>query len=83
MAVRAQHVARDATGRWALVGLVAFPLAIHAGNLFGAPPPSVEAIASVGQAQWLLVAWGCWVDGHRRRRRGRPPGGRRLFNPTR
>lgn len=58
--------ARDATGRWALWGLVAFLLAIHAANLLGPPPPSVEAIAWVGQAQWLLVAWGYWVDAHRR-----------------
>ncbi len=32
----------------------------------GAPPPSVEAIAWVGQAQWLLVLWAYWVDNHRR-----------------
>lgn len=59
-------VAADQVGRWALAALVAFLLLIHAGNLFGAPPPSVEAIAWVGQAQWLLVLWGYWVDNHRR-----------------
>ena len=58
--------ALDRTGRWAFWGLVAFLLAIHAGNLLGPPPPSVAAIAWVGQAQWLLVAWGYWVDAHRR-----------------
>ncbi len=56
----------DAVGRWAFAGLVAFLLAIHAGNLLGPPPPSVEAIAWVGQAQWLLVLWAYWVDDHRR-----------------
>ena len=56
----------DATGRWAFAGLVAFLLAIQAGNLLGAPPPSVEAIAWVGQAQWLLVLWAFWADNHRR-----------------
>ena len=56
----------DRAGRWGFAGLVAFLLAIQAGNLFGAPPPSVEAIAWVGQAQWLLVLWGFWVDNHRR-----------------
>jgi hypothetical protein len=56
----------DAVGRRAFAGLVAFLLAIHAGNLFGPPPPSVEAIAWVGQAQWLLVLWAYWVDNHRR-----------------
>lgn len=56
----------DATGRWALWGLVAFLLLIYAANLFGSPPPDVTVLAWVGQAQWLLVGWGYWVDGHRR-----------------
>lgn len=55
----------DRTGRFALAGLVAFLLLVHAANLFGAAPPSVEAIAWVGHAQWLLVAWAYWVDRHR------------------
>jgi hypothetical protein len=57
--------ARDATGQWALVGLVAFLLAVYAGNVFGSPPPSVAAIAWVTEAQWLLVLWGFWIDRHR------------------
>ena len=57
--------ARDRIGSWALWSLVAFLAAIYAGNLFGAPPPDVMAIAWVGQAQWLLVAWGYWIDRHR------------------
>lgn len=57
--------ARDRTGVWALWGLVALLVAIYAGNLFGAPPPDVAAIAWVGQAQWLLIAWGYWIDRHR------------------
>ncbi len=56
----------DRAGRWGFAGLVAFLLAIQAGNLLGPPPPSVEAIAWVGQAQWLLVLWGFWIDNHRR-----------------
>ncbi|HJV51656.1 MAG TPA: hypothetical protein VJ652_09360 [Noviherbaspirillum sp.] len=56
----------DATGKWALWSLVLFMLAIHAGNLFGDPPPSAMAIAWVGQAQWLLVLWAYWADKHRR-----------------
>lgn len=58
----------DATGKWAFWALVTFLVLIHAGNLFGEPPPSSEAIAWVGQAQWLLVLWGYWVDKHRRLR---------------
>lgn len=58
--------AADATGLWALWGLVGFLVVIYFANLFGPPPPSVVALAWVGQAQWLLVAWGYWVDRHRR-----------------
>ena len=58
---RAAWARMDKVGRWAFGSLVAFLLAIHASNLLG-PPPSVTAIAWVGQAQWLLVAWAYWVD---------------------
>lgn len=57
--------ARDRIGRWGLWSLVMFLAAIHAGNLFGPPPPDVMAIAWVGQLQWLLVLWAYWVDSHR------------------
>jgi len=57
--------AADAIGRWGFVGLVVFLLAIQAANLAGSPPPSVTAIAWVGQAQWLLVLCGYWLDRHR------------------
>jgi len=55
----------DPTGKWAFRSLVVFLVAIHLGNSFGAPPPSVTELAWVGQAQWLLVAWAYWVDRHR------------------
>ena len=50
---------------WALVGLL---LVIYAGNILGPPPPSVSAIAWIGQAQWLLIVWGYWIDRHRQAR---------------
>lgn len=56
---------RDAAGRWGLVALVVFLIGIYAGNLFGPPPPSTDAIAWLGHAQWLLVLWGYWIDKHR------------------
>jgi hypothetical protein len=56
----------DVVGKWGLVGLVLFLFLIYAGNLFGSPPPTTQAIAWVGQLQWLLVLWGYWVDRHRR-----------------
>ena len=57
--------ALDRIGTFGLAGLVLFLPLVYAGNLTGPPPPSVTAIAWVGQAQWLLVAWAYWVDGHR------------------
>ena len=59
---------RDAIGRWAWLGLVVFLFVVHLSNVFGPPPPSVTAVAWVGQAQWLFVAWGYWIDAHRERR---------------
>ena len=45
--------------------LVVFLVIIYFGNVFGPPPPSVSAIAWTSQAQWLLIAWGYWLDKHR------------------
>ncbi|HEX5128570.1 MAG TPA: hypothetical protein VFV90_02430 [Usitatibacter sp.] len=56
---------RDAIGRWAFAGLAAFLVVTYAMNLAGDPPPSMTAVAWVGQAQWLLVLWAAWVDRHR------------------
>jgi hypothetical protein len=58
-------LAKDRIGRYALIGLVALLALVHMGNVLGPPPPSVSAIAWLGQAQWLLVAWAYWVDAHR------------------
>jgi len=57
--------ARDALGRWTLWGLVVFLLVIYMADRLSPPPPNVMAIAWVGHAQWLLVAWGYWIDRHR------------------
>lgn len=56
---------KGSIGFWALV---AFLLAVNFANLFGPPPPSAKAIAWAGQTIWLLVAWGYWIDRHRRLR---------------
>lgn len=58
--------ALDGAGRWGLVGLVLFLFVVYAGNVLGSPPPSVEAIAWIGQLQWLLVLWAYRVDRRRR-----------------
>lgn len=57
--------ARDRTGKLALAGLVGFLVVVYLANLFGPPPPDIEAVAWSALAMWLLVAWGYWVDAHR------------------
>lgn len=57
--------ARDKVGAIGLGSLIAFLILIYISNLFGDPPPSVDLIAYVGHAQWLLIAWGYWIDRHR------------------
>ncbi len=61
---------RDRIGSWSLWALVGFLLAVYLVNLFGPPPPSVKAIGWAGEAMWLLVVWGYWIDRHRRPRAG-------------
>ena len=55
----------DRTGRYAFWGLIVFLVLINIGNMFGPPPPSVAAVAWSGEAIWLLVVCGYWVDRHR------------------
>lgn len=56
----------DRAGSWGLWLLVALLLVSYIGAAFGAPPPSVEAIAWVGIAGGLVFgAWGYWLDRHR------------------
>jgi hypothetical protein len=57
--------ARDATGRWALTGMVVFLIAIYLLNAFGPPPPGERALAYGALAAWLLVPWPYWIDRHR------------------
>ena len=57
--------ARDRVGHWALWSLIALLVIAYVGNLVGPPPPSVNTLAWVGVAMWLLVPWGYWIDRHR------------------
>lgn len=56
---------RDRIGRVATGGLLGVLALVFAANLAGPPPPGIAAVAWVGQAQWLLVAWAWWADRHR------------------
>jgi len=44
---------------WALVAFLVF---VHVANLFGPPPPNMQAVAWAGQLQWILVVWAYWAD---------------------
>lgn len=58
--------ARDRTGAWAFWGLIGFLVVAYLGNVFGPPPPSVQAIAIAGLAGFVLfTAWAWWADRHR------------------
>ena len=57
---------RDAIGRWAAVGLIVLLLAAYAANVFGGPPPSVDAIVIVGSIGGaVILALSEWADRHR------------------
>ena len=56
----------NTTGRNAWWGLVAFLALVYMMNVLGDPPPNAQAIGYVGLAQWLLIAWGYWVDRNRK-----------------
>jgi len=52
-------------GSYSLWILLIFLTLIYIMNIVGAPPPDTNAIAIVGLFQWLIVAWGYWVDRNR------------------
>ncbi len=62
---------KDRIGSIAFWLLVAFLAAIYLSNIFGPPPPDVNAIAWAGQLQWLFIIWAYWVDRHREARQNR------------
>ena len=35
-------------------------------DIIGPPPPSVIAITISGFSQWLIIAWGYWIDRNRK-----------------
>jgi hypothetical protein len=57
--------AKNKIGTYSLIGLIALLVAMYLANLFGPPPDSVEAIGIVGNAQWLIILWGYWIDKNR------------------
>jgi membrane-bound metal-dependent hydrolase YbcI (DUF457 family) len=57
--------AKNKTGGYSMWGLLLFLVAIYIMNMFSAPPPSDTAIGWVGLSQWIIIAWGYWVDKNR------------------
>lgn len=57
--------AKNKIGTYSLIGLIIFLSAMYVSNLVGPPPPSIEAIGIVGNAQWLIILWGYWIDKNR------------------
>lgn len=60
--------ARDRIGSVALWAMIIFVALVYAANLVSPPPPSWQAVAWVGMAQWLFVPWAWWIDRHRQAR---------------
>jgi membrane-bound metal-dependent hydrolase YbcI (DUF457 family) len=52
-------------GVWGFWGLIVFLVAIYITNVLGPPPPDESMIAIAGNAMWLIVLWGYWIDRHR------------------
>ena len=53
-------------GKYGLIVLIALFIVIQVGSMLGPPPPpSVNAIAWVGQSQWLFVILAFYVDKNR------------------
>lgn len=48
---------------WAFVGVLGL---IWLANIFGPPPPDVNALGWGGLLLWLFVPWGYWIDRHRK-----------------
>lgn len=57
--------AKNNLGKFGLIALVLFLLFIQVANMAGPPPPDVNAIAWVGQLQWLFVIFAYFIDRNR------------------
>ena len=58
--------AENKKGKFALWSLVIFLVLVYVMNIIGPPPDSADAIGYVGLSQWLIIAWGYWIDRNRK-----------------
>lgn len=56
---------KNRIGTVAFWALIVFLVISYLSNLFGPPPPSEDPIGIIGLSQWLLIAWGYWIDKNR------------------
>ena len=56
---------KNKTGSISLWILVIFLMLVYFMNIFGPPPNSIDAIGYVGLSQFILIAWGYWIDKNR------------------
>ena len=64
--------ALDRTGSVALWALAGFLALVYVANLLGPPPPDARTVAWAGNAMWLFMLWGFWIDRHRAARQPAP-----------
>jgi hypothetical protein len=57
---------KDLAGQWIFWGLCAAMVVVFADIFFMSAPKSPIWVAVVGQIELLFVAWGYWVDDHRK-----------------
>ena len=56
---------KNKTGQFALWSFVAFLVTVYFANAINPPPHATSIIALLGLSQWLLIAWGYWIDSTR------------------
>jgi hypothetical protein len=56
---------KNKTGSISLWILIIFLLLVYFMNIFGPPPNSIDSIGYVGLSQFILIAWGYWIDKNR------------------
>ena len=57
--------AKNRTGTYSLIGLIAFLTIIYFANIFGPPPPTADVVPYTALSMWLFVAWAFWIDRNR------------------
>lgn len=53
------------TGIYSFWSLIIFLVVVYVMNIIGPPPPDAKTIGYVGLSQWLIIAWGYWIDKNR------------------